>query len=86
MKRKAVTLGDRVHRLSLPALAMLAASGLQQSVTHAAPAYPTKPIWLVIPFPPGGGNDLVIAGKLRALGISTVRFSRLVRAAGLTVE
>jgi tripartite-type tricarboxylate transporter receptor subunit TctC len=40
--------------------------GLAMSVAHAQ-SYPSKPIRLIVPFPPGGGNDViarVIAQKL----------------------
>ena len=43
----------------IPAFLLLLAL-LWPAVAHAqAPAYPTKPIRLIIPFPPGGSNDVV---------------------------
>ena len=53
------------HRLcrsaarSMPLIALVA---LSASATHAqaqAPSYPARPIRLIVPFPPGGGNDLL---------------------------
>lgn len=37
----------------------LAAGALLVSAAHAAPPWPTKPIQLVIPYPPGGSADLL---------------------------
>jgi tripartite-type tricarboxylate transporter receptor subunit TctC len=43
-----------------------------QDSAHAQPTYPTKPVRLIVPFPPGGGTDIlarVIGNKLtEALG------------------
>jgi tripartite-type tricarboxylate transporter receptor subunit TctC len=56
--------------LSARLLKSIIASLLLLAVTvHAAPAqdYPTKPIRLIIPYPPGGSNDIV--GRLIATGL-----------------
>src|SRR5215813_6743168 len=50
--------------------ALLTAAGLLLALTTAAAAqdYPTKPVRLIIPFPPGGSNDVV--GRLIATHLS----------------
>jgi tripartite-type tricarboxylate transporter receptor subunit TctC len=58
-----VQITRRMYRLSLGcAAAWFAASGLEpvfMSTVHAADQYPARPIRFVIPYPPGGGNDIV---------------------------
>jgi tripartite-type tricarboxylate transporter receptor subunit TctC len=49
---------------------LLTAAGLLVALTAAVAAqdYPTKPVRLIIPFPPGGSNDVV--GRLIATRLS----------------
>jgi len=54
----------RLHALMLKAAAILVAL----TTVAAAEDYPTKPVRLIIPFPPGGSNDVV--GRLIATHLS----------------
>src|SRR5262245_27618215 len=55
---------SRPHSLLLKALGAL----LAMTTAAAAEDYPTKPVRLIIPFPPGGSNDVV--GRVFATHLS----------------
>lgn len=64
----------RTARPLVAASVFLACAGLAQAQT-AAPAFPTKSIRMVVPFPPGGFSDIfgrVIAGKFNEAWGQTV--------------
>lgn len=46
-----------VRFLSLLALCLIGVSGCEQKLTNEAPAYPQRPIKLIVPFAAGGGSD-----------------------------
>jgi len=51
------------------AMVGLGSTGLGLSLAHAAAPWPAKPIHLIVPFPPGGGTDIL--SRLVANELST---------------
>src|SRR5687768_14668848 len=54
--------------IGLLACALSAAAALPCNAQQSLPAYPDKPIRLIVPSPPGGGNDIM--ARLAAQRIS----------------
>src|SRR4051794_2796738 len=46
-----------MNRLKM--IASIACAGLAATLAHAQTAYPAKPVRVVVPYPPGGGNDVL---------------------------
>lgn len=59
-----------MHRLIVPLAGLLLGSGAQLSSVAMAAQWPTKPIRMVVPFPPGGGTDLVGRTAANALAVA----------------
>ena len=48
---------ERIARMLAPAVAAVCA--LAAAFTYGQPAYPTKPVRVIVPWPPGGGADVI---------------------------
>jgi len=60
--------GVAFRRIAALGIACAAAAAQAPVAGAAAPAYPNRPIRFIVPFPPGGGNDIV--GRIVALKLA----------------
>jgi tripartite-type tricarboxylate transporter receptor subunit TctC len=51
-----------IRSLAISAMALALASGISPAQAQSAPAYPQKPVHMIIPFAPGGASDF--AGRI----------------------
>ena len=67
--RAAIDVAPRVRQLA--ALALAASCACFTVAAQAADAYPSKPITMVVPYPPGGPTDIV--GRIVSATLSGLR-------------
>jgi tripartite-type tricarboxylate transporter receptor subunit TctC len=72
LEESTVIPASRINRSSLRCAAVALAAACLPAVTampaHAAEKYPARPVRFVIPFPPGGGNDILGRAFAERLG------------------
>jgi len=69
-------ISSALWRILLPPFLVLGAVGLQPQ------QYPTRPVRLVVPYPPGGANDVVA----RLITDELARWGKVIKSLGITPE
>jgi len=59
MPHRALTAAASRRLIGIAAITLLAGATLMAHSTASAQAYPSRPIKLIVPFPAGGGTDLI---------------------------